>query len=78
MRPLIERVLSRLFPVKMYRIKTADEARYWMHFEAPNHHAELDPWRPMGPRDSWAGRTREVSREASGSSTLSVRRRTGK
>jgi hypothetical protein len=59
MRPLIERILGVLFPVKRYRIKTGEEAREWFRFEAPNHHPEHDPFRPMGPRDSWAGKVKE-------------------
>lgn len=53
MRWHVIRLLSRLFPVRHPRIETPEEMGEWRRYEVPNHH-ELDPFRPIGHRDSWA------------------------
>lgn len=55
---MFERVLSVLFPVRNYKIKSPEEARIWFKYEASNH-PEIDPHRPLGKYDSWAGNIRE-------------------
>lgn len=64
MRELFENALSTVFPPERYVIQTAEEAKEWFRFEVPNH-SKLDPFRPLGPWDSWAGNVKGGPIEAS-------------
>lgn len=55
---LFERALSVLFPIRNYKIKSADEAKTWFQYESSNH-PQIDPFRPLGKYDSWAGNIKE-------------------
>jgi hypothetical protein len=55
---VIQNVLARLFPVKNYVIETVEEAEIWFQYEVSNH-PNLDPFRPLHFRDSWAGKVKE-------------------
>jgi hypothetical protein len=59
---LVERLLAFLFPLKPYKIKTPDEAKQWFQYEVSNH-PDLDPFRPLGFFDSWAGHVKEKKQE---------------
>lgn len=50
---LIERMLSWLFPPKLPRVDEWECIR-----EVPNH-STLDPFRPLGNWDSWAGHIKD-------------------
>ena len=54
MHSLIEHALSRFFPQKNLLIEGPEDMDMWSRYEAPNH-TDLDPFRPFGHWDSWAG-----------------------
>lgn len=62
MKQLIERLLERLFPPAFTIHRTdriaGEDLKVWMYYEAPNH-TKHDPFRPMGPYDSWAGHLKQ-------------------
>lgn len=63
----IEALLEFLFPpsfsIHDKSHLPGDDLEVWLRYEVPNH-TEHDPFRPLGYRDSWAGKTTEKSRFA--------------
>jgi hypothetical protein len=51
---LFECILSWFFPQKNLFIETPEDMELWSRFEVSNH-PDLDPFRPFGHWDSWAG-----------------------
>jgi hypothetical protein len=58
MRILFERVLCKLFPPVTKIIETPEDADSFFKYAVSNHH-DMDPFRPFGHWDSWAGHTED-------------------
>ena len=75
MRNTFIRLLGILFPVRKPRVENSEELREWLRYEASNY-THLDPYRPLGYRDSSARlcKANATRREANKGNTTGINR----